>query len=157
MREYWLSSQRRGVAAVLGLSFLFAAGCVDMRAFEGRWTGSIVAEAAVRQGFSEDARVELLELSNVRLQGLTAQLTTSDGKFDRTTLSRITKAAGDALASLSFDGDPLRSYLLFAKPADADQAALMVLSMFGDEHIELRVISGNELFGVFYLRPVDEP
>lgn len=137
---------------------LVAPGCVDIRAFEGSWRGSIIAEPAVRQGFAADAEVTALELRNVTLQGLRGRLTTSDGKFDDTSLMRINKTASDALASLSFEGDPLRSYLMFG-PVNETTApmvpdagpALLVVSFFADDHAELRILRGNDLFGVFYL------
>lgn len=140
-------------AALLSIVAL-TAGCVDVRNFADRWEGPILAEPSIRQGFAEETQVAPLVLDNVTLQGLTAELTTSDGRFSQTPLSRITKAAGDALASLSFDGDPLRTYLLFGRPErDADAgSALVVISLFGDDRVELRVLRDNALFGVFDLR-----
>jgi len=128
-------------------------GCVDVRNFEGTWSGPIVSEEAVRQGFGLDATVELLTLTHVDLQAVTATLTLNDGKFKETRLTRVLKFSNDALASLTFDGSPLRSYFLFA-PLETDTAgppAMVVLSLFGDEHIEVRVFRTNDLFGVFYL------
>ncbi len=32
----------------------------------------------------------------------------------------------------------------------------MVISLFSDDHVELRVIRGNDLFGVFSLQRIEE-
>jgi hypothetical protein len=142
-----------GVCAAL-LTLLYATGgCVDVRNFEGSWEGKIVPEPAVRQGFTESTTVEALELSNVDLERLTASLTTSDGKFKNTPLTRMTKFSNDTLASLTFDGDPLRTYLLFAPLTSESEGspALMVISLFGDDRVEMRILRSNDLFGVFNL------
>ena len=130
-----------------------AGGCVDVRSFAGDWQGGVVSEPAVRQGFAPEARVDRLSLQDVDLQGVTATLTTSDGRFDRSRMTRVIKAANDAIASLTFDGAPLRTYLLFA-PLATDPSgapASILISLFGDDHIELRILRGNDLFGVFNL------
>lgn len=127
--------------------------CMDVRSFEGQWSGKIVAEEALRQGFAADAEVGLLQLDHVDLQLITATLTTSDGQFKATPLTRMEKFSFDVLSSLTFDGNPLRTYLLFAPPATAaaSELAYCFISLFGDNHVELRVLRGNELFGLFNL------
>jgi hypothetical protein len=132
--------------------------CVDIRDYESRWRGAIVPEAVVRQGFTANVTVDPLELTNVDLQGLTARLTTSDGKFKAADLTSVVKFSADNLASLDFDGNPLRSYLLYARLSAEPTAcpAQMVISLFSDDHVELRVIRGNDLFGIFSLRRIEE-
>ena len=134
------------------------AACVDIREYEARWRGAIVPEAAVRQGFTAEVAVDPLELTNVDLQGLTARLTTNDGKFKAADLTPVVKFSADNLASLDFDGNPLRSYLLFARLSaePTECPAQMVISLFSDDHVELRIIRGNDLFGVFSLQRVEE-
>lgn len=146
---------RRGRAArwlaagALGLML----GCVDVRTYQGAWSGPVVEDPAVRLGFAAETRVEALTLDELTLRGLNATLTTSDGRFDRTALQPVTRSSADALASLTFDGDPLLSYLLWAPLAgDASgSSALLVLSLFDNARIELRVIDRDQLFGVFPL------
>lgn len=130
-----------------------ASGCTDLRSFAGTWSGSILEEEAIRQGFTLQTTVEALTLSNVDVHGMKAQLTTSDGLFEDTPLKLIRKVSGDALSSLSFDGHPLRSYFFFAGPVEDVSAgdAIIIISLFGDDHIELRIMRGNDLFGVFLL------
>jgi hypothetical protein len=139
------------------LSGLVVAGtsaCVDVRDFKGTWFGQIISEEAIRQGFTEKTQVDELQLSDVDLQGLTAILTTSDGKFSQTALTRVIKFSNDILSSLTFDGDPLRTYLLFAPLASepSKPPAQMLISLFGDDRVEIRIVRGNDLFGVFRLK-----
>ena len=153
-----------GCWIVCGAALAASTGCIDLRDFEGQWTGDIIREPEVRQGFSEDARVDPLELSNITIQRLSARLTTTDDKFADTPLNRITRAANDALGSLSFEGDPLRNYLLLgelqAEPLQTPAGSVsvdggpapIIVSLFSDDHVELRVLRGNDLFGLFYLQ-----
>jgi hypothetical protein len=133
-------------------------GCIDVREYQGEWLGRVASEPAVRQGFAEGVRVEPLVLDKVDLEVISATLTTTDGKFKRTPLSRVVKFSNDTLASLTFDGDPLRSYLLFSPLASESGAppAMMVISLFTDDRVELRILRGNDLFGVFHLTRRDE-
>lgn len=129
-------------------------GCVDVRAYEGSWAGAVLEDPAVRSGFAADTRVDALVLADVTLRSLSATLTTSDGRFSQTALQPVTRGGADALASLTFDGDPLRSYLLWA-PVAADPrsaTAMVILSLFDNDRVELRVFDRDELFGVFPLR-----
>jgi hypothetical protein len=144
-------------AALLLILASHLAGCVDVRSFAGDWAGAVVSEPAVRQGFAPDARVELT-LKEVDLQGVTANLSTSDGRFAGSRMTRVIKAANDAIASLTFDGAPLRTYLLFAALAAEPEGvpASILISLFGDDHIELRILRGNDLFGVFNLGRIEK-
>jgi len=138
--------------ALLALGLLLG-GCVDLRSFAGSWSGGVVVEEPVRQGFGADTQVSPLALDNLDLRTATAVLTTSDGAFKQTHLTRVTKLANDALASLTFDGSPLRSYVFFA-PLASDPTgapALLLISLFSDDHVELRVLRGNDLYGLFLL------
>ncbi len=142
---------RRG--ALLVMLAVTTGACVDVRNFAGSWSGKVVSEEAVRQGFAADARVDLLQLDTVDLQSVSATATLSDGRFKATRLQRVVKFSNDALASLSFDGNPLRTYLLYAS-LETDPGgwpASVVVSLFGDDHVEMRVMRGNDLFGVFLL------
>jgi hypothetical protein len=144
----------RHAPGLLLLPLLLApSACVDVRSFAGSWSGPIVPDDTVRQGFNSDARVDELLLGEVDLRGLTASLSSSDGRFHQTVLTPVSKVANDPLASLTFDGSPLRTYLLFGALASEPQAppAWTLVSLFSDDHVELRVIRGNDLFAVFQL------
>ena len=136
------------------LAGVLAGGCLDVRGFEGSWVGSVIGEEAVRQGFSDRAKVDPLVLQNVDLNRVSATLTTSDGKFKDSRLTRVTRFTADPMASMSFDSNPVRSYLHFAPLANESGGcdAMVLVSLFGDEHVEVRIIRGNDLFGVFNLK-----
>ena len=127
-------------------------GCVDIRSYAGDWQGSIVEEPALRAGFATQVRAEPLRIEALSDYSLDGTLTTSDGSFRQAELRLLSRAQSDVLGSLTFDGDPLRSYLLSASPDDGPEPwTLALISLFGDEHVELRLIRQNDRFGIFYL------
>ena len=136
------------------LTGTLAGGCLDVRGFEGSWAGGILSEEAVRQGFSATATLDPLVLQNVDLNRVSATISTSDGKFKDSRLTRVTRFTADPMASMSFDANPVRSYLHFAPLANESSGcdAMVLISLFGDEHVEVRIIRGNDLFGVFNLK-----
>ena len=144
----------RSAALLYAVLCLGAVGCIDIRDYQGQWSGEVAKEDAVRQGFAVGVLVDPLVLRLVDLEGVSATLTTSDGKFQQTTLNRVVKFSNDTLASLTFDGDPLRTYLLFAPLTSEPDAppAMILISLFTDQRVELRIVRGNDLFGVFYLK-----
>jgi hypothetical protein len=125
-----------------------------VRRFEGQWSGAVVEEEAVRVGFKEGTTADPLTLSDVYINELQATLSTSDGRFEQSRLVPVTRYSADAFSSLTFDGNPMRTYMLFGALASETSGcqALVLISLFGDDHVELRVIRGNELFGLFHLR-----
>lgn len=129
------------------------AGCTDVRNFAGTWSGQILADSQIREGFASEATIDPLFLSQVDLQGIEANLTTNDGQFQNTQLTSVHKFAYDSMASLTFDRAPLRSYLLFAPLTSQPNGwpASVLVSLFGDDHIEVRIFRGNDIFGVFNL------
>lgn len=133
---------------LFGLLFSTSA-CTDLSSYDGIWRGNIVAEDVVRQGFGADVEATL-ELEHVALSTLTANLSTSDGRFDQARLNRITKVASDQLASITFDGDPIRTYLLFAEDSINNQTTTFFLSLFQNDRLQLRALSGNSLYGIFH-------
>ena len=73
-----MPSLKRALPGLLALSMLVASACLDVREFQGSWSGSIIAEEALRQGFADTVKVDPLVLSNVDLLKLSATLTTSE-------------------------------------------------------------------------------
>jgi hypothetical protein len=142
-------------AAVLTVATLATtSACVDVRGFAGRWEGPASSEKALLQGFGPGVTVKPLEVEDITLTEVQAVFTTDDGTFSNTRLEPIDRLTGDALSSITFDGAPLRTYMLFADLAaePSADAAWVVLSLFGDNRIELRVMRRNDLFAVFQLR-----
>lgn len=145
-------------AALLAAATLTSASaCVDVRGFTGSWEGPVSAEEALLQGFAPDVSVKPLEVGDITLTEIQATLTTDDGSFSKTRLEPIDRVTGDSLSSITFDGNPLRSYMLFAELATESSAdpAWLVLSLFADDRIEVRVMRRNNLYGVFQLQRQD--
>lgn len=161
-----LSSFSTAVAAksmAVVLLALSTNGCVDLRTFNGEWEGNISVESAIRQGFAADAQITSLQLTDVTTAHVDATLSTSDGIFDGSVLETIEGVTSDVLANLTFDGNPLRSYMMFSELAeepDGDQVsngpAWIVLSLFDDSRVEMRIMRRNNIFGLFALHPKSE-
>ncbi len=143
------------LATSVGLCALFVTGCLDVREFEGTWTGDRVGDSPeLRRGFAEDARAELV-VRDVDLRSLDATLTI-DGVFDNATVAPIPGAEADVLASMTFDSAPSRIYLSFVQSSDGNGDAMVMVAFYDDPRIDVRVLRGNgnaggELYGIFTL------
>jgi len=122
-----------------------AAGCVQLEDFSGTWTGSILADSAVRKDFAPEttATLELEVVGATEASGTLTTEGTDEGRFVAEELSRSPELSADALSTLVFDGADFANYLFFARP-DSGGPALVVVS--------LRILRGEDLFGVFRLR-----
>jgi hypothetical protein len=141
--------------AKLGMAMLLCAACLDVRDFEGRWTGERVGEAAeLRQGFADQAAATL-DIEQADLRSLRAHLTIEGDVFDQALIQPIPGAEADALAGMSFDGSPSRVYLAFAATGDGGGDALVVVALYSDRRVEVRVLRGGALplYGIFVLQP----
>lgn len=141
---------------VLATSIALVAGCLDVRDFEGAWSGPRVgSDPVLRSGFEEDARATLV-IDRVDLDDLEAQLTI-DGAFDAAPIRPLPAAEADVLGDISFDGSPARVYLSFAEPMDGGADALVIAALYGDPLVEVRVLRGapSPLYGIFSLRRAD--
>ncbi len=128
-------------------------GCLDVRDFEGAWHGAVIGQEAVRQGFATGTTVDPLTLVDVDLHRISATLSTSDGKFEKTPLSRVSKFSNDTLSGMVFEGNDVRTYMFNARLASEPTGcpATLLISLFSDDHVEVRVIRANDLFGIFHL------
>jgi hypothetical protein len=71
--------------------------------------------------------------------------------FTDATLVPVEAARNDVLGDLSFDGDPLSTYLFFIAPDDpAEQHAMVLISAHPGDRLEIRVLR-NDLYGIFKL------
>jgi hypothetical protein len=63
-------------------------------------------------------------------------------------------AEADALANMTFAGSPLRVYLAFVPLADGGGDALVLIALFDDERVEVRMLrSGSSpLYAIFALK-----
>jgi hypothetical protein len=142
----------RQVAVVCAVSLAAALGaCTDVRDFRGPWHGPRVGETAeLKVGVAADATATLA-IDDIDKRGLAGRLTV-DGVIDDAPLASLSAAEADALASMTWDGAPLRVYLAFVPAADGGGDALAVIALF-DARIELRVLRGGArpVYAIFAL------
>ena len=60
------------------------------------------------------------------------------------------RLSNDALTTLSFDGADFVNYLFFADPTSGEPA-LVIVSLDPEDRVGLRVLRGEDLFGVFII------
>jgi hypothetical protein len=128
---------------------VLAAGCEDIRHFEGVWVGSVSADPAHQQGFGDAAflRATVISVDRIAVR-MTVDL---PGQGAPLPFEPIRHAADDALGDLRLEGEPLRTFLGYVRPP-AEVPYLVVVSLFAEDRIDVRVIRGpDETYGVFTL------
>ena len=129
------------------------AACSDLRDFRGSWEGPRVGDAPVlRVGVTATAHATL-QVEDVDAHGLRA-LVAIDGILVPTELQSLPGAEADALSDLTFAGAPLRAYLAFAPMSDGHGDALVVVGLFDDHRIDLRIMrqGSSPIYAIFALR-----
>ena len=143
----------RGWAVAL---FAGTVACTDLRDFRGAWTGALVSESdgpeVIRAGFAPGA-IASLEIERSDAGGFAGRLSVA-GLVANAPLSSLPGADADALAGITFSGDPLRVYLSFASSQDNAGDSLIVISYHDEDRVELRVAraGGAPRYGLFPLR-----
>jgi hypothetical protein len=148
------------LAAAAFAAAVLLPGCVDLRDFAGDWSGPRIGDAApLRVGFADGAAATLT-VERADLRSLRARLTVtgaaSGGDVLRdAAIEPLAGAEADALSGISFDGSPVRVYLAFAAAADGGADPLVIVALYDDDRIELRVLRGGSapLYGIFALQP----
>jgi hypothetical protein len=130
--------------------------CNDLRAFQGDWRGPRVGDApALRFGLTADALAPAtarLAIDQIDGHGLAARLAI-DGALPETPLASLPGAEADVLAGMTFSGGPLRVYLAFVAMPDGGGEALVVIALYDDRRIEVRLLRGgtSPLYAIFAL------
>lgn len=150
--------RRAGFLIALALSL---AACTNLKDFQGAWTGSISKDSSVRQGLSENTQMTLnIQYANSRKLEATLSTCTQDPTdgtctptdFQDTPLEPLKKVQNDTLNSLTFGGEPYAVYMMTAQPVDPDTARMLVfVSLHGKDRVEIRLLRGQEVYGVFRL------
>ena len=130
-------------------------GCNDVRAFLGEWRGPRVGTGELLKVGPGDAAT--LTIDDIDRYTLVARLAV-DGLLPETQITSIPGAAADVLAGISFEDAPLRVYLAFVAIPDGGGEALVVVSLYDDERIEVRLLRGGApLYGIFALSGSPRP
>jgi hypothetical protein len=139
-----------GSTFVAAFLLLLGAGCEDIRRFEGSWAGSVSRDPAHQQGFTGDASMHAT-VGSVSRRELTMTVDLP-GQPAALPFQPIGHASDDVLGDLRLEGEPLRTFLGFVRPPTGEPY-LAVVSLFAEDHIDIRIIRGpNETYGVFSLR-----
>jgi hypothetical protein len=127
------------VRSVVVLVFALTA-CNDIRDFTGRWEGRRVGDTpALRVGKGDAAT---LEIDGLDTHGIRARVIV-DGLFGETRITSLPGAEADALANLTFPGNPFRVFLAFATVDDGNGDAFVMIGLYDDERVDLRVLRGG--------------
>ncbi len=143
---------RAGIAGVLVVATTLL-GCLDVRDFEGSWRGSRVGDAAeLRVGFADEASAVLV-IEDADLGSLRAQLTLDNDLIAGATIQPIPGSQADVLSGITFTGSPSRVYLAFAATSDGGGDATVLVALYNDSRVEVRVLRGGSqpLYGIFQL------
>ncbi|HWU90575.1 MAG TPA: hypothetical protein VN253_25090 [Kofleriaceae bacterium] len=126
------------------------AGCNDLRDFRGAWQGARVGDAPVlRVGGGERASLTIDEIDAHHLAGRLA----IEGIVPEQSFESLPGADADAVANLTFAGDPLRVYLAFVPVPDGGGDALALIALYDDRRVEVRALrgGGSPMYAIFAL------
>ena len=136
------------------LVLLTLLACNDLREFRGEWRGARVGSDLDPEVLYHNVPKGSATLSVDSIDGhhLAARLAI-EGLLPETPITSLPGAEADVLAGITFGGDPLRVYLAFAAIPDGGGEALVVVALYDDRRIEVRLLRGgaSELYGIFAL------
>jgi hypothetical protein len=135
-------------AALVLLTLL---ACSDLREFRGDWQGPRVGDGPVALHIAAGTSATLA-IDTIAGNHLAARLAIA-GVLPETMITSVPGAEADALAGITFGGNPLRVYLAFAPMPDGAGDALVVVALYDDRRIEVRLLRGgpSPLYGIFAL------
>ncbi|HVK86108.1 MAG TPA: hypothetical protein VM513_18435 [Kofleriaceae bacterium] len=136
--------------ATLVVAFAMLAACNDLREFRGTWQGPRVGEAPVVRVGAPTSNQATLTIDELDANGFAGTLSIASLVADAQLVS-LPGAEADALAGMTFAGSPLRVYLAFASMPDGGGEALVLVALFDDQRIEVRVLRGGSapLYAIF--------
>lgn len=135
------------------LMLLTLVACNDLREFRGQWRGARIGvqDSVLRKGLGDSAT---LSITQVDTHGLTARLAV-EGLLPATAITSLPGAEADVLAGITFSGAPLRVYLAFVPVPDGGGEALVVVALYDDQRVEVRLLRGSAaLYSIFAMTEV---
>jgi hypothetical protein len=143
-----LTARVRLAGATLVLLTLVA--CSDLREFRGTWRGPLVGDTALQVNPPTGPAALVIEL--VDSHHLSARLTVN-GLLPEAVIESLPAAEADVLSDITFGGSPLKVYLSFTAVPDGGGDALVVVALYDDRRVEVRVVRGGTkpLYSIFAL------
>jgi hypothetical protein len=136
------------------LVLLSLVGCSDLREFRGTWSGKLNDNAPVVAGIPDTLAVSpaRLTIEVATNHELRARLTVP-GILPETAIATLPQVEADVLSDITFTGAPLKVYLAFAPTTDGGGDALVVIALYDDRRVEVRLLRGGTvpLYGIFAL------
>jgi hypothetical protein len=127
--------------------FLALAGCTDVSAFHGTWSGAAESSPLVLTGMAPGSTATL-DLASVTKDGIAGTVTLTQPA----PLRPLLQAMADQLGGASLPDSPLRCYWNAVTLDDGDALALVSLYNNGDSRVDLRLIRSDTLYVVFHLK-----
>lgn len=133
------------------LVLLTLLGCSDLREFRGDWRGSSVGVIPELR-LNVDNLAARLSIDQIDGHGMTGRFAI-DRLLPETPITSLAGAEADVLAGITFGGGPLRVYLAFVAMPDGGGDALVVVALYDDRRVEVRLLRGGTapLYGIFAL------
>jgi hypothetical protein len=134
------------------------AGCNDLRDFRGVWDGPRVGTADVVKVGAPQATSATLYVDEIDTHGLHGTISIQ-GLVDDAPVATIEGAEADALAGITFSGEPVRVYLAFVGLADGRGDALALIALYDHRRIEVRVLRGgiDPIYAIYAMTEDDGP
>lgn len=122
------------------LVLLTLLACNDLRDFRGSWSGGRVGDAPVLRVGPGDACT--LAIDGIDAHGLVARIAI-ENLLPEAQFTSLEGAEADVLGNLTFAGNPLRVYLGFVPVPDLGGEALVVIALYDDRRIQVRILRGG--------------
>jgi hypothetical protein len=134
------------------LVLLVLVACSDLRDFHGQWMGPRVGDAGPIHVNVPDGSARLM-IDHIDSHGLAARLAVDGLLPEAVELASVPGAEADVLSGITFSGAPLRVFLAFAPVPDAGGDALVVIALYDDHRVEVRLLRGGSapLYGIYTL------
>ncbi|MBA2539120.1 MAG: hypothetical protein H0V17_05745, partial [Deltaproteobacteria bacterium] len=93
-----------------------------------------------------------LDIDAIDTHGIRARIAV-DGLFTETRITSLPGAEADALANITFPGNPFRVYLAFTDLRDNQGDAFVMIALYDDERVDVRVLRGglSPVYAIFAL------
>ncbi len=118
------------------------------------WSSRVFAAAGMPVSDAKTAADLLVRTSlrGIDTHGMRGALSIT-GLVDHAPISSVQGAEADVLSGITFGGSPQRVYLAFAAMPDGGGEALVVVALYDENRVEIRVLRGGSqpLYAIFAL------